>query len=299
MWPTTRCNRKKQSGFTLIELLTVIAVVGVLLSLLLPAVQAAREAVRRLSCANNVRQISLAALNHETQYRRFPSGIVSAQGKRPFATWLQELLPFVEQQAIYDRATADYRVSVIPFQHRGMQTLIPLFQCPSDMASGSVFMTHYNRIVATTSYIGVNGTNYREKDGVFFLNSVTKTRDITDGLSQTLLVGERPPSPDFWYGWWYAGAGVSQSGAADMLLGVNELNDPRGSFLQSCPTGPYSFVPGDPKDQCATLHYWSFHPGGAQFAFCDGSVRFISFQANLIMSQHATKSGGEVAVLQE
>lgn len=113
----------KFRGFTLIEVLTAIAIMGILVSLLIPAIQAAREVARPLSCANNVKQISLATLSHESQFGRFPTGIVPVFGKRHYATWLQDLLPFTEQQVVYDRAIADYQISVIPFGHRGMRTL--------------------------------------------------------------------------------------------------------------------------------------------------------------------------------
>ena len=82
-----------------------------------------------------------------------------------------------------------------------------------------------------------------------------------------------------------------------MLLGVSEVNDPKGSFLQNCPTGPYGFIAGNAENQCDALHYWSFHSGGAQFAFCDGSVRFISFETKLLLPQLATRSGREVVLV--
>jgi|JI9StandDraft_1071089.scaffolds.fasta_scaffold03728_4 prepilin-type N-terminal cleavage/methylation domain-containing protein/prepilin-type processing-associated H-X9-DG protein len=296
--PTNRYEKHlHDSGFTLIELLVVLAITMILTALLIPAVQAAREVVRRLSCANNVKQLALASHNHEAIYRKLPTGFMGASSDRPYSTWLQQLLPYIEQQPVYDRATADYQFNAIPFSHRGMQTLISTFQCPSDTASGRLLITHYNRVVTTTSYLGVSGTNYRERNGVLFLNSKTRMSDIVDGLSQTIFIGERPPSPDFWYGWWYAGAGIAESGTADMLLGVSEVNDPKGSFLQNCPTGPYGFIAGNAENQCDALHYWSFHSGGAQFAFCDGSVRFISFETKLLLPQLATRSGREVVLV--
>ncbi|MEQ1906522.1 MAG: DUF1559 domain-containing protein, partial [Pirellulaceae bacterium] len=118
----------------------------------------------------------------------------------------------------------------------------------SDPESDKVQWTHENRIVTTTNYLGVNGTDYKKRDGVFYLNSATKFRDILDGQSNTLMVGERPPSPDFWYGWWYAGFGQSGSGSPDMLLGVREVHDPPPpgvtNYLETCPPGPYQFTKG-------------------------------------------------------
>ena len=114
------------------------------------------------------------------------------------------------------------------------------------------------------------------------------------------MVGERPPSADKWYGWWYAGLGQSGSGSPDMLLGVREINDPpppgETSYLEDCPPGPYHFVNGTPGDQCDTLHFWSYHSGGANFVFCDASVRFIPYTADDVMPQLATRSGNELVV---
>jgi prepilin-type processing-associated H-X9-DG protein len=175
--------------------------------------------------------------------------------------------------------------------------LLNLYQCPSDPNSGQVHWTHNGYLVATTRYLGVNGTNYTTRDGVFYLNSATKMRDITEGTSNTLLLGERPPSPDLWYGWWYAGHGQSGSGSPDMLLGVRERNDPPvggvTNYLETCPPGPYQFIRGR-REQCDTLHFWSYHSGGANFAFCDGSVRLLPYEVDEVLPQLATRAGGEV-----
>ncbi|MEZ6096488.1 MAG: DUF1559 domain-containing protein [Pirellulaceae bacterium] len=288
-----------RKAFTLIELLVVIAIIGILVGMTLPAVQMVREAARRTSCTNNLKQIALGLHNFESSRGRFPVGIAAATDPQyASTTWLTQLLPFIEQQNMFDRSQADYQVSPLPFTgHLGMQSPISTYQCPSDPSSGSAQWTHENRLIATTSYLGVNGTNYTEEDGVFYLDSHTKMRDVLDGQSNTLLVGERPPSPDFWYGWWYAGHGQSGSGSPDMLLGVRELNDPPPSgtnYLEPCPPGPYGFRPGKYGEQSDTLHFWSFHPGGANFALCDGSVQFIPYAADDVMPQLATRAGGEV-----
>lgn len=289
-----------QKAFTLIELLVAIAIISILVGLTLPAVQMVREAGRRTSCLNNLRQIGIGLLNYETSRQKLPAGI-AAYGATPYSstTWLAQLLPQVEQQNIWDRAVEDYRYDPNPFlSHMGMRTVVPTYQCPSDPDSGKVSWTHENRLVTTTSYLGVNGTNYHRRDGVFYLNSVTKFRDIGDGTSHTLMVGERPPSPDFWYGWWYAGHGQAGSGSPDMLLGVREVNDPPPAgltnYLETCPPGPFSFMRGKYGQQCDTLHFWSHHPGGANFILCDGSVRFVPYTADTVMPQLATRNGSEV-----
>ncbi len=157
--------------------------------------------------------------------------------------------------------------------------------------------------MATTSYLGVNGTDWEAEDGIFYRDSATRFADIIDGTSNTLMIGERPPSPDFWYGWWYAGFGQQGTGSCDMLLGVRERKAPPldgiKNYLEDCPDGPYHFETGKPGRQCDTLHYWSYHPGGAIFGFADGSVRFLSYGADEVMPQLATIAGGEVATVPE
>lgn len=295
-----RLFKRRHSAFTLVELLVVIAIIGILIGILLPAVQMVREAARRTACANNLKQIALAMHKYESSHRHFPAGITSFTATpRRATTWLTQLLPFVEQNAVWQQSVLDYQVNPNPFSgHAGLQTLIPTFQCPTDPRSGALQWTHQNKLVATTSYLGVCGTNRDQNDGVLFQDSQVRFGDITDGSSQTLMIGERPPSADAWYGWWYTGHGFDGSGSPDMLLGVRDTNGtpPPGqsSYLESCPPGPYEFGPGRIDRQCDTLHFWSLHPGGAHFVACDASVHFTSYDANEVLPALATRSGGEV-----
>jgi prepilin-type N-terminal cleavage/methylation domain-containing protein/prepilin-type processing-associated H-X9-DG protein len=290
----------RNQGFTLIELLTTLAIIGVLIAATLPAVQFARESARRTNCANRLKQIALGLSNFEAGKKSFPAGIRPPFiGKWESSTWLLHVLPHIELQAVYDQAEVDYDVMPSPFLgHRGFITGIQNFVCPSSNTSVEYVSSH-GYAVTLTDYLGVNGTNYRARDGVFYMDSRTRARDIRDGLSNTLLIGERPPSPDFWYGWWYAGYGNGASGSPDMLLGVREINDPPGTYLESCPPGPYAFGPGRDTEQCDALHFWSHHPGGAQFALCDGSVHFFSHGADSVFPQLATIRGAEVVTLPE
>src|SRR5262249_40425790 len=143
-------------------------------------------------------------------------------------------------------------------------------------------------------YLGNAGINEQSNDGVLFLDSRVRIVDVKDGTSQTLLAGERPPSADFRYGWWYAGIGRDQNGSLDHVLGAREINQSiAGAYLRLCPAGPFSFARPDPNDLCAAFHYWSFHPGGANFALVDGSVHFLRYSANNILPALATRAGGE------
>ena len=109
------------------------------------------------------------------------------------------------------------------------------------------------------------------------------------------MIGERPPSPDFWLGWWYASGSVDGSG--DTALGVREFNGGTDPYTVACPKGPYNFRPGKVIEQCDAFHFWSLHSGGANFAFADGSVRFLTYSADSVLPALATRAGGEVVSL--
>jgi prepilin-type processing-associated H-X9-DG protein len=126
--------------------------------------------------------------------------------------------------------------------------------------------------------------------------------DIQDGTSNTLMVGERPPSSDLILGWWFAGAGWNAAGTGDVILGVRDYQDPAvsgydGSTAPACPVGPYHFGPGRVDNPCDTFHFWSFHTGGGNFVMGDGSVRFINYSADDLMPALSTRANGEVAVI--
>ncbi len=284
-------------AFTLVELLVVIAIIGILMAMLLPAVQAVRGAANRTACANHLRQIALANHNYLSAHRHFPSGINGpAHPQRPSISWLTQVLPFVEQDNLAKSSASEFEARIHPLlgPHAASQTVVPVYMCPSDPRANQAQWTHENRLVGLTSYVGVCGTDYRSDDGIFDLNSQTRSSDIRDGLSQTLLIGERPPSSDNWYGWWYAGSGQDFSGSPDMLLGASEIND-GARFAESCDPGPFQFKTGSLKEQCDLFHFWSLHGGGAHFAFADGSVDFFSYNSDSeILPALATMNNGEI-----
>ena len=283
-------------AFTLVELIVSIAVIVVLLGILLPAVQLAREAARRIQCENNAKQIVLGVLNFEARDKAFPIAHQPSGHQRQYSSWMVDILPFIEQASVFEAIADEYSLNPDPFfSHQGFRTVIGTFECPSDPSHGQVHLS-YLRQVSSTNYIGVSGSDHTKADGVMNGRSATRARDIADGLSNTLIFGERPPSTDFWYGWWYAASGLDGRGAADFQMGVRELNPP-SIYLEACGDGPFQFTAGQLGRQCDALHFWSFHPGGAVFAFCDGSVRFLTYDSNDILPALSTMKNGETTQL--
>lgn len=285
-------------GFSLVELLVVMGIITVLLALLLPAVQRVRDAAARTHCGNNLKQIGLAAHLYHDSKKRFPPGLRYNRGRDPqlYSSWLAELLPYLEQQQLWAATQLAYQQSQRPFQvppHTGLATVVPVFACPADARADQVQLAQREKIlVALTSYLGVLGKDLTTNDGVFFRDSLIRLADITDKTSNTLLAGERPPSTDFQYGWWYAGVGQRLTGSADMILGVEEQNV-LPVTVGSCPPETYTFTAGDVNNQCDMFHFWSLHIGGAHFLWADGSVRFLTYGVAPLLPALASRSGGE------
>ncbi len=294
----------RRRAFTLVELLVVIAIIGILVGLLLPAVQAAREAGRRIQCTNNLKQQVLAMHNHHDAFKRFPSalqigttwytsfkrnpppsGVAAATGypnDGPFFSWMYHILPFVEGQGLYnsfDRTKWPWWQGPAGQRFNGL--INQVFVCPSDLRGGVTWTdTGPNPDkAALTSYLGVSGTNQFQEangqDGILYVNAKVNMGHISDGTSNTICIGERPPSITLDYGWQWAGSGDSPYfGATDVVLGVHERTSPTAT--------PDFFRPGTIKDplDIHRYHFWSLHPGGSNWALCDGSVRFISYGAS-------------------
>jgi prepilin-type N-terminal cleavage/methylation domain-containing protein/prepilin-type processing-associated H-X9-DG protein len=295
----------RRSAFTLVELLVVIAIIAVLIGLLLPAVQKVREAAARMQCANNLKQIGLGLHHYHDARGAFPSGLRD-DGSDPFPllSWMGRLLPHVEQEPLWRQTEIAYRADPLQTQnppHLGMSVLVPLYACP---AGGVPLLATQDdgSTIALSPYRGVNGTTLAAFDGILYLNSAVRLTDITDGTSNTLLVGESPPlnaGADS-RGAWYNGVGLTDGarvyGSPEVVLGVREVNINSGypGVFQNCPRQPAAFGPGTPGNPCDLFHFWSFHPGGANFLLADGSVQFLSYAADAVLPKLATRAGGEV-----
>jgi prepilin-type N-terminal cleavage/methylation domain-containing protein/prepilin-type processing-associated H-X9-DG protein len=285
----------RRHAVTLIELLVVIAIIAILIGLLVPAVQKMRATATRTECGNNLKQIGLAVHQYHDQKKVLPAGMRSRPPYR-LSTWLTHILPYIEQQNLWTVTEAAYKQAPLPFKnppHIGLATVIPVYVCPADSRIDQPQLAPRDQLmVAFTSYLGVSGKDLTTTDGVLFRNSQIRLADITDGTSSTLLAGERPPSADFQFGWWYAGVGQRFTGSADSVLGVYEQNA-LPVTAGSCAPGYYPFMAGSFTNQCDMFHFWSPHSGGAHFLFADGSVHFLSYDAAPILPALASRAGAE------
>jgi prepilin-type N-terminal cleavage/methylation domain-containing protein/prepilin-type processing-associated H-X9-DG protein len=295
-----RASSPRGRGFTLIELMVVLAIIGVLLALLLAAIQRAREAASRAACLSNLRQVGLALQHFHDDNRAFPPGVSSPGRSNPYPWigWHARILPYVENAPLWATVAPAFAINPdfrINPPHVAVSTVIPVYICPSDPRSdfAHAVPTFPSFVAAYTDYLGNEGINLQRQEGVLYLDSHTRLTDIKDGTSNTLLVGERPPSPDGWLGWWYGGWGQNfTDGSANGVLGVREKNV--YFYGGGCPVGPYEYGPGRLDNLCDVFHFWSLHIGGANFLFADGSVHFLPYSVSpKIMHALATRAGGE------
>jgi prepilin-type processing-associated H-X9-DG protein len=280
----------------------VLAIIGVLIGLLFAAVQHARAGALRTHCQNHLRQIGLALqLYHDSHGGLPPGNTVLIDGTYfRHLGWEARILPHMDQGNLWYLTQQAFRAQQAFFvdpPHVGLSTVVGAYTCPADSRSSTV-QTYTGIRVALTDYLGVEGTNQRTNDGVLFMDSNVRLTDIIDGTGNTIMVGERPPSPDHQFGWWYAGVGQDDNGSCDTDLGVREINRKRrGRTIAECSSGPYSFKAGSYDDRCDAFHFWSLHAGGAHFLFCDGAVRFLTYAADPILLALATRAGGEAVTV--
>jgi prepilin-type processing-associated H-X9-DG protein/prepilin-type N-terminal cleavage/methylation domain-containing protein len=334
------CSRRPRPAFTLVELLVVIAIVGLLIGLLLPAIQKTREAANRISCYNNLKQIGLALHQHQDVKGAFPPAhsydpsFISAMpgAQRPalpnglpqpgddywYISWMARILPYIDQDNLEKRINWNGWAWVNPAGPGPYvnSEYIKHYRCPSDpvpklFRAAIVTDDPEEKSIAFTSYLGVNGTDQFQFDGCIFVNSHVSFSDIGDGASNTILVGERPPAWGGWGGWWFAGSGWPPFfGAADVVQGSNERMAVNGACTQNSQRSYFRAgkldKDDDPFDDPHAWHFWSFHSGGANFLFADGSVRFLRYTITTppgaagtppsrdLLHDLATRSGGEV-----
>lgn len=318
-------NRKNRTaGFTLVELLVVIAIIGILVALLLPAVQAAREAARRMQCGNNLKQLSLALHNYHDTYRTLPMSRISSGNSRH--GWAAYTLPFIEQRNTYDIYNFNVRWNdALNFSATSVE--IPTWQCPST-PGGRLRPTaadEANHVVQPPAPARFGAADYsstnevrrafyvsnglplppsilRGMPGAMERNIANGFQSITDGLSNTMLIQETAGRPTR-----YRNNGISLGVVTVDGWGWADYDNISGSLDGSSNDGMLTNSTSSSSPFNTTIHgpcsmnctnaseYYSWHPGGISVSLVDGSVRFLAETISAqTMAALVTRAGGEL-----
>lgn len=306
-----RLHRKP--AFTLVELLVVIAIIGLLIALLLPAIQSAREAGRRMECLNNLKQFGIALHAYHNDFETFPVGNVeppnSFEDIDDTGGWWgfqARLLPYFDGgKSIYQLCNFSYSppgnlgcftwmYNQPPAQNPAVM-ILGYDKCPDDTLLGQLWTQAGQANYLCGSYFGVMGTSPTANDGILLhgkYNSVISLKQVTDGTAHTIIMGERGVSVTL-YGWPYCGYGLAVSipdypytlgtGDGDNLLATTDPTTMNQGLTPGLPDGTHDF------------HFWSYHPQMAQFLWADGSAQPLDYGIDpTIFQALATRAGNEI-----
>ena len=291
------CKNRQSNAFTLVELLVVIAIIGVLIGLLLPAIQAAREAARKSSCKNNLHQLGLGLLNFETAQARLPAGYLYEEGpdgNQLGYSWIAQSLAHLELRPLSDQF--DFKKPIFHDDNLIARESQPeLFLCPTDDVSWGNFIEMGPAKFAMGCYVANFGPpdldeTQEKREGPFYRNSATELREITDGTSHTLMVGERQNGP-FRLGASHGNHFEYETTWAGAVRDIDDSTDDHGHMILfqtgHTPNHPQS----DDRDVSAP------HTQVAHFLMCDGSVHEIAEAIDFdVYTAMGTMAGEEIIV---
>jgi prepilin-type N-terminal cleavage/methylation domain-containing protein/prepilin-type processing-associated H-X9-DG protein len=291
----SKLKKHPRKAFTLVELLVVIAIIGILVALLLPAVQAAREAARRMQCINNLTQLVLAVQNYEMAFGVYPPGTINETGpivNEPVGyhhNWMSQILPYIEEKTTHQHI--DFTVGVYDDENLlPRQVAISLFRCPSHPVQDGE--------IAQNSYVGCHHDLAEpidvDNNGVFFLNSAVRYEDIPDGTTHTIFLGEKVSTEND-LGWMSGTRATLRNTGERINASLADYRSRRGlrGMAPPPPIDPRQDPDQDPD--LAVGGFASHHPGGANFAFGDGSVRFLSETVELdTLRKFGNRADGEL-----
>jgi len=281
---------RSHRGFTLIELLVVIAIIAVLIALLLPAVQAAREAARRAGCLNNMKQIGIALHNYHDSRGVLPPGYIYSKGYPTGGFgWATMILPNIEQPALFNAANFSLPAWSAPNSTVCVQK-IATYICPTDYTNKD-FMSREGFNYARSSYVGSFGPQDmditpEDRAGLLSRNSQTRFADVTDGLSQTLAAGERTNAV------YLTVIGSTDHYDLETVWSGAIKEDPVDDHAHTTLFQAFALINSPLFDDRDSM---SYHTGGSNYLFADGSVRFIKLTINpMIYQSLGSRAGGEV-----
>ena len=299
----THARRWLRDGFTLVELLVVITLITLMIGLLMTGVQRVREAANRMTCQNNLKQLALAAINHYDTKGSFPTGVHIADEPPTGTSWEIELLSEIEQAALQGQLNDPLLIEKdLPLGYNAPTArVLNIFVCPSDPLPAPVQQCPAcNEFYAVGSYGGNAGTGFysgakEARDGIFFTDSKIRLSDVADGTSNTFLLGERFHLDRAYdaFAAQYANEYWPLSGLGKWANFCFPAHHMLGAAVPINYRTPPIPTPAEVKDRVDA--FGSGHPGGANFGFGDGSVRFLNDQTPLATLQaFSTRAGGEV-----